>query len=90
MQSDRREPSGILKQLASIPCTYPTVTRLATAARPKLCGRGGGILSMVPYPDDELGVRTKFQYLCLDHAVQVATWRLLNSDAAVVVEDHDV
>lgn len=41
---------------------------------------------MVPYPDEELGTRAQFQHLCLGHAVQVATWRLLYSDAAVV---HD-
>lgn len=45
---------------------------------------------MVPYPDETQGIRARFQYLCLDHAIEVATWRLLHSEAAVVQEAQDV
>lgn len=90
MQEDRREPRGISEQLRSLPCTYPVTQPLGIAARPKLCGKGGGILSMVPYPDETYGARAEFQYLCLNHASEVATWRLLHSDVAVVTEEQDV
>lgn len=91
MQSDREQSSGILKQLKSLPCTYPVTQPFGIAARPKRCGKSGGILSLVPYPSDEEGFAdARFQHLCLAHASEVAVWRYLNTSAAVVEEEHDV
>jgi hypothetical protein len=90
MRGDKSQPSGVPEQLNPIPSTYPIASRFASAATPKLCGKPGGILSLVPYPDHKYGIRTEFQHLCLAHASQVAAWRFSNSDTSVSPLEHDV
>jgi hypothetical protein len=45
---------------------------------------------MVPYSDHKRGIRVQFQYLCLDHACEVATWRLVHSSTSVIPEVQNV
>lgn len=60
------------------PCTYPIINKLAIGARPKVCGKGGGILTAVPYDGDQ-GQQLIPQMLCLPHSVEVAVWKWIQA-----------
>lgn len=62
-------------------CQYPVLrSTLAAAARPKRCGKPGGVLCLVPYADSMTGVpHMKAQELCVAHASEVAAWKLIQS-----------
>ena len=64
--------------MEALPCTYPVINPLATHARPKICGQPGRAIAGVPY-FGEFGIEVRFQQVCLRHACETATWRLLMS-----------
>lgn len=71
-------------------CSYPIYNKLASAATPKSCGRqGANVPTTVPYMNEMTGIEYRDEILCLDHAAEVAAWKMIQGLPTENAEEPD-